>query len=124
MQPDIDRQEARRNAVALIDRARRKAEHEQAVALVLLTTLRRAWPGIAAEYGCTKAHLFGSLAWGGFDPDRSDIDLLVSGLPPTRLWDMADTLAEILGRPVHVVLAESAPPGLVERVVHEGEALA
>lgn len=57
-----------------------------------------------------QLEVFGSAARGtDFDPDRSDVDLLVSYLPDTHpgigaYLDLRDALADVLGRPVDLVM--------------------
>lgn len=64
--------------------------------------------------------LFGSLVWGRFDPERSDVDLLVWGVGHEQAAVLTDRLWQAVGRPVHLVRAENAPASLTERVEREG----
>ena len=59
------------------------------------------------KWGVKKLELFGSVLRDDFDPERSDIDIMVT-LSPERsytLFDivhMEEELATLLGRPVHL----------------------
>jgi predicted nucleotidyltransferase len=77
---------------------------------------------LGPRHGLSRAILFGSAVWGDFD-DRSDIDLLVWGATASEEQEIASQLWQRVGRPVHVVRAEQAPSGLLERVLAEGEEL-
>jgi predicted nucleotidyltransferase len=68
----------------------------------------------------SRARIFGSLANDDFDPDRSDIDLMVWSLPAEAAQALMDQLWEAARRPVHLLRAETAPPSLLRRVLEEG----
>jgi predicted nucleotidyltransferase len=76
-------------------------------------------PGLAAAY------LFGSVAR-GTDTERSDVDVgLVYEAPiPSTLeaqpFLVAGDLEDLLGRPVDLVVLETAPVDLVHRVLRDG----
>jgi predicted nucleotidyltransferase len=64
---------------------------------------------LCRRYGVRRLDLFGSAATGGFDPARSDIDMLVE-LPDLPPGDYADAyfgllsgLESMLGRPVDLL---------------------
>ena len=67
---------------------------------------------LCREHGVARLEVFGSVATGAFDPDRSDIDFLVE-FPPGyefgpwlgRYFDLKDRLEELSGRPVDLVMA-------------------
>ena len=70
-------------------------------------------PGIAElcrRYHVRRLDVFGSAARGiDFDPDRSDVDLLVTYLPDHQSdfaahLDLRDALARLFGRPVDLVM--------------------
>lgn len=90
---------------------RRDALREQVLRVV---------PRIAAEVGATRVWLFGSLAWGGFH-DRSDVDLAVEGLAPGERDAFGGRALMAIDAPVDVVLFETAPEGLRDRIRREGE---
>ncbi len=69
---------------------------------------------LARDYGVTRLEVFGSVCTPEFDPARSDVDFLV-GYPEGydfgpwsgRLFDLRHALAELLGRPVDLVMMDS-----------------
>ena len=65
---------------------------------------------LAREYGVARLEVFGSVCTPEFDPDRSDVDFLVTypegydfGPWLARLQDLEEALARELGRDVDVV---------------------
>jgi predicted nucleotidyltransferase len=68
---------------------------------------------ICRRYGVARLEVFGSAARdAGFDPDRSDIDFLVTFEPRVRndlatFGDLKDALEQLLKRPVDLVERES-----------------
>ena len=60
-----------------------------------------------------RMHVFGSALRAGFDPNRSDLDLLVEfkAIEPTQLvhvyFDLERQLLEITGKPVDLVMADA-----------------
>lgn len=70
---------------------------------------RAALAEICRRYRVTKLEVFGSAAHGrGFDPDRSDVDFLVTFAPAVReelaaFDDFRASLETVLGRPVDLV---------------------
>jgi predicted nucleotidyltransferase len=69
---------------------------------------------LCREFGVTRLELFGSAATGEFDPERSDIDFLVEyppdydfGLWAARHFAFQERLADVLGRPVDLVMASA-----------------
>lgn len=69
---------------------------------------------LAASYGVEKLEIFGSVMTPEFDPERSDVDFIVH-YPPgyefgsfgKRLFDLEDSLAELLGRSTDVVMTSA-----------------
>lgn len=66
---------------------------------------------LCQEFGVKRLDIFGSAATGAFDPDRSDIDLLIEYEPETdlgpwmkRYFELKDRLEGLLGRPVDLVM--------------------
>jgi predicted nucleotidyltransferase len=82
-------------------------------------------PRLLAEPGLACAWLFGSRARGQARP-HSDVDLalLYSQDPPRTLeasgFLLADELAERVGLPVQVIIANHAAPDLLSRVLRDG----
>ncbi len=74
------------------------------------------------EFGARKVVLFGSTLR-GFDTDRPDIDLLVEGLPATRLAEARGRLWLIAPLPVDLVPVETGRAEVVRRALEEGEVL-
>lgn len=63
---------------------------------------------LCREFGITRLELFGSAATGAFDPERSDVDFIVDFGPwLTRHFDFQERLADVLGRPVDLVMASA-----------------
>lgn len=65
---------------------------------------------ICREHGVRRLDVFGSVIRDDFDPDRSDVDLLVefeAGSEPSLrgYFDLRDALVALLGRPVDLVMA-------------------
>ncbi len=75
--------------------------------------------------GLVAAYLFGSAARGTAGP-RSDIDvaMLYRTTPPPTLeglpLDLEGRLERLLGHPVQVVVLNTAPVGLVHRILRDG----
>lgn len=63
-------------------------------------------------HGATRVWLFGSLARGRAQDERSDIDLAVLGLPRALYYRMVSELDQLLDCPVDLVEIETASPAL------------
>jgi uncharacterized protein len=74
---------------------------------------RDALAAVCRRYGVARLEVFGSAARGSrFDPNRSDVDFLVTFKPADRndlaaFSDLKDALERILGRPVDLVEREA-----------------
>lgn len=71
------------------------------------------------------AYVFGSEGRGEAGPGSDvDVGILLGHRPPATLlaqrYDVADELGGLLGRPVDVVVLDTAPPDLVHRVLRDG----
>lgn len=79
--------------------------------LPLIAAHRSEIEALCRRYHLARLDLFGSAARGGdFDPQRSDIDLLVTYAPqaaPTfsEYFDLSEQLAELLARPIDLVMS-------------------
>ena len=76
---------------------------------------------IAARHGAGNVHLFGSMARGE-QRDHSDVDLLIDVIGETTPWfpgGLVVDLADLLGRPVQVVIRRSLSPLIRENVLAE-----
>ncbi|MBI4828439.1 MAG: nucleotidyltransferase domain-containing protein [Nitrospinae bacterium] len=68
---------------------------------------------LCRKYRVKRLEVFGSATGESFDPSRSDIDLLVEFLPiePGAYFDtyfnLLDALQQLLGAPVHLVVARA-----------------
>jgi predicted nucleotidyltransferase len=67
--------------------------------------------GLCREYGVARLDLFGSATSAAFDPERSDVDLLVEYHPDTDLgpwmkrhFELQRRLSELIGLPVDLVM--------------------
>ncbi len=81
----------------------------------LLEEKRDSIADLCRRYHIARLEVFGSAADEGFDPARSDIDLLVEFAPGQDLgpwlslyFEFRDAASQLLGRPIDLVLA-SAP---------------
>lgn len=74
---------------------------------------RHALAALCRRYGVARLEVFGSAARGaGFDPERSDVDFLVTFEPAARddlatIIDLKDELERLLGRPVDLIEREA-----------------
>jgi predicted nucleotidyltransferase len=112
--------EAERHARRFEAKVGRELERREAAASRTQTIVREVVQRWGPAFGLERASLFGSLVWGDFDEERSDVDLMVWGLDQERAARFADDLRSATGRPVHVVRAETAAPSLLERAEREG----
>ncbi len=66
---------------------------------------------LCRQFHVRRLDVFGSAIREDFDPDRSDVDFLVEfeaepdGVTLAQYFDFRDALAELLGRPVDLVMA-------------------
>ena len=102
------------------DKAHRKMRAQEAV-----SAAQRCARLLYENYGVTKVYQFGSLRDPAVFREKSDIDLVVEGLPP-RLYFKA--LAELWrqlppGIELDLIPFEDADPELRERVLKEGMSL-
>ncbi len=67
-------------------------------------------------HGVVRVWLFGSLARGRPQDDRSDIDLAVEGLPPDRYYRALSELDQLVHCPVDLVELEHASPELRSQI--------
>jgi predicted nucleotidyltransferase len=72
------------------------------------------------ERGAGKVWLFGSVAKGRRQDERSDLDLAVAGLPPEVYFRAVSELERILDVDVDLVEVERASPVLREAIVRDG----
>jgi uncharacterized protein len=77
---------------------------------------------LARQFGVTKVVLFGSFARGDAGLG-SDVDLLVEGLPPAKLFEAMAALSRDLEADVDLVPACSARPEVLQRALSEGRVL-
>jgi predicted nucleotidyltransferase len=66
---------------------------------------------LCRDFGVARLEVFGSIMTDRFDPDRSDVDFLVTHPPGYdfgpwlgRLQDFEAALSDVLGRPANVVM--------------------
>lgn len=80
---------------------------------------------VARSRGALEVRVFGSYARGEAD-DRSDLDLLVTLIPGTGLWDLiglANDLEDLLGIKVEVTTENGLHPRLKGRILSEARPL-
>jgi uncharacterized protein len=81
--------------------------------LPLIETHRADIAELCRRFRVRRLDVFGSAARGtDFDPASSDVDLLISYMPGQRAdfgayLDLRDALAELLGRPVDLVMEDA-----------------
>ena len=79
---------------------------------------------LCREYGVLRLELFGSALTTRFDPETSDVDLLVEyppdydfGLWLGRHFDLSEQLAEVLDHPVDLVMVRAVrKPRFIEAI--------
>lgn len=77
---------------------------------------------ICERFGVARLELFGSAARDDFDPETSDVDVIVEFLDygpgiSDRFFDLIDALEELLGRTVHMSSARTLRnPYMIEAV--------
>ena len=75
-------------------------------------------PPILRRYGATRGWLFGSIA-AGLCHARSDVDLLVLGVPAAAYWAPRHDLEQALDRPVDL-LTQDDDPVMVRKITERG----
>jgi predicted nucleotidyltransferase len=80
----------------------------------------------ADAHGAAAVHLFGSVARDTARPDSDvDVGVLLAKPPPSTLeghpFDLADALERLVGRPVDVLVLNTAPADLRMRVLRDGQ---
>lgn len=58
---------------------------------------------ILREYGATEVYAYGSVVTGRWDPEWSDIDLAVRGVPPERFYAAGGAVMRAVPREVDVL---------------------
>lgn len=104
--------EHRLDARAREARGRREAVERATRERVLATLRAHLPPGVTAW-------LIGSLAWGGFG-ERSDVDVVVSGLKGDEATRLELLLVGAAGVPVDLLHLETLPESFRSRVLAEG----
>jgi len=66
-----------------------------------------------------RAWLIGSLAWGGFGV-RSDVDLVLNGVPAEVAVELERAVARAAKAPVDLLILETLPAAFRARVEREG----
>lgn len=66
-----------------------------------------------------RGWLIGSVAWGGFG-ERSDVDLVLSGVTGVEATRIEDAVARATGVEVDLLDFDALPPAFQERVTSEG----
>jgi predicted nucleotidyltransferase len=81
---------------------------------VLIERHRQAILDVCRAFGVVRLEVFGSVMTDAFDPDRSDVDFIVTYPPDydfgpwlARFQDMEEALAKVLGRPVNLVMTSA-----------------
>jgi predicted nucleotidyltransferase len=106
----------------LVERERARQEELEARAGALRRALEGAVRALGQRGEIGRAWLIGSLARGGHGP-RSDVDLVVEGLPADRWAPVWDELCAALGVEVDLLRIEELGEPFRRRVLAEGVAL-
>lgn len=104
----------------LRERARREQQQREAHAAATRVAVEEAVRTHLPEQG--RAWLIGSLAWGGFG-ERSDVDLVLSGVGSAQATEIEDAVVQAAGTAVDVLELEELPASFRARVESEGCAL-
>jgi len=105
------------------DRSRRRRDADARRCRELRARVREAVEVLTRDFGVTRVILFGSLARGAAT-ERSDVDLLLRGLPPASLLEATVAVERILrDARADLVPEEMARPVVRERAEAEGEVL-
>jgi len=87
-----------------------------------LSAANRAARILKERFGADRVFLFGSLARDGVFDERSDIDIAVEGLDEAQYFRALATLLDIdPAIDVDLVMMETAPESMVERIRSEGK---
>lgn len=75
----------------------------------IIQTIRSAYPALRAKYPIGEMALFGSVTRDDFDPQKSDVDILVDFQSSSfdTFLQLADELEKLLGRRVDLVTTRS-----------------
>ena len=103
----------------------------ETVMLVLTPQQLETIRSLCREYHVAKLELFGSATREDFDPERSDIDVLVEFAPGTDLgpwmahfWELQDRLEVVLSRKVDLVMPKALRnPYLIRSINQERHVL-
>jgi predicted nucleotidyltransferase len=107
-------------------RAARKRESDQEQAMLLRresawTVARQAAKLLKEQFGAARVVVFGSLAHGAWFNARSDVDLVVTGIPPEKFWRAWAALDHIgNGFEIDLVADEELTESLRAVIEHEG----
>jgi predicted nucleotidyltransferase len=103
-------------------RTARKREAEQRQATLqrreaAWAVARQAATLLKEQFGATRVAAFGSLAHGAWFNARSDIDLLVDGIPPAKFWRAWAALDQVAaGFEIDLVAGETITERLREMI--------
>ena len=84
---------------------------------------------VCRQHHVRRLELFGSATTGRFDPDHSDLDFLIefepllSSVYADTYFGLRDSLEEIFGRPVDLVVASSIKNPYFRQAVEQTKAL-
>ncbi len=95
--------------------------------IALTTSQLEAIQALCRAFQVTRLELFGSASRDDFDPDRSDIDMLVAFAPGTDLgpwmahfFELQNQLEDVLGRKDDLVMATALRnPYLLRAINHD-----
>ena len=79
---------------------------------IILSTLRQHLPELIAKYPIVTLYLFGSVVRDDFDPQKSDIDILVDykGTMSYNFIELAEELEKITGKKIDLVSKRALKP--------------
>lgn len=101
------------------------------MALSLASSTLEAVRALCRKYGVVRLEVFGSATRGDFDPEHSDVDLLVEFAQGTdlgpwmaRYFELQDRLAALFGRDVDLVMAKGLRnPYLIQTIQRDRKVL-
>ena len=116
---------SRQYAIGWRERLKAEQEHRRKRFQRAITAAQRCARLLYENYGVTKVYLFGSLRDPNTFHEKSDIDLVVEGLPPHLYFKALAELWRQLppGIELDLIPFEDADPELRERVLKEGVTL-
>ena len=103
----------------LLHRNRERLEKRKVRRAEILRSLEKAAAGFREEFGVKRILLIGSVNTNWFS-ERSDVDIVVEGLDPSRTHTAERRLLEIVSAPVDLLLMEELDESFRDAIEEEG----